>query len=273
LKNLIIRTVSGIVFLIFVIGSLLLGKYYFGTLFLLVGILALLEFYQLTGNSGNTPGNIPGLIAGSVIYIVSFLVASQLADYKLLSITVIFPALFFIMALYNPKSDLGKNLSITFLGIIYVILPLALLNYLAFPASNKYVYTPRIVVGILTLVWISDTAAYLCGTLLGRHKLFPRISPKKSWEGLIGGALLTLIPSFWMDDLMGILSRTDWIILAVIVTVFGIYGDLTESLIKRNAGMKDSGSIMPGHGGMLDRFDSILFVVPVSFLYLIMNGL
>ena len=120
-------------------------------------------------------------------------------------------------------------------------------------------------------MWINDTGAYLTGTLLGRHRLFPSISPKKSWEGFAGGTLLTLLPAFWMSNVMGILSRTDWICMAVIVSVFGVFGDLTESLIKRNAGVKDSGAIMPGHGGILDRFDSVLFVVPVSFFYLMMN--
>ncbi len=273
MKNLVQRTVSGIVYLIIIIGSLLLGKYFFGALFLLITVLTVAEFYDLAENAGNKPVRIPGLLAAAVIFIVSFLVASHVAGFRTLSIEVIFPVLLFMVVLYSRKSDPVKDLSATFLGIIYVVLPFSLLNYLVFPASNNYFYTHRIILGILSLVWINDTGAYLSGTLTGRHKLFPSISPKKSWEGLIGGTVLTILPAFWLDDLMGILSRTDWIILAVIVSVFGVYGDLTESLIKRNGGMKDSGAIMPGHGGMLDRFDSILFVVPVSFIYLIMNGL
>lgn len=273
MNNLVQRTISGIVYLIIIIGSLFLGKYFFGALFLLITVLALAEFYKLAENAGNKPVRVPGLFAAAVIFVLSFLVASHETGIRMLSIAGIFPVLFFIMALYSRKADPVKSLSITFLGLIYVVLPFALMNYLVFPASNNYSYTHRIILGILILIWINDTGAYLSGTLLGRHKLFPGISPKKSWEGLIGGTLLTILPAFWMYSLMGILSRADWIILAVIVSVFGIFGDLTESLIKRNAGMKDSGAIMPGHGGILDRFDSILFVIPVSFLYLIINDL
>ena len=267
------RTASGIVYLIIIIGSLILGKYFFGALFLLIGVLALAEFYKLTGNTVNVQGRILGILAASFIYILSFLVTSQSVGYEWLSLIAILPVLFLIAALYVQKSDLIKSLSVNFLGIIYVILPLSLLNYLVFPAGHNYVYTHRIVLGIFTLVWINDSGAYLFGIMLGRHKLLPRVSPKKSWEGLMGGTLLTLIAAFWMDTLMGILTQINWMVLAIIVSVFGVFGDLTESMIKRNAGMKDSGSIMPGHGGVLDRFDSLLFVVPVSFIYLIVNGL
>lgn len=273
MKNLFQRTVSGIVYLIIFIGSLFLGAYTFGILLLLIGIMALLEFYGLTGVSETIIWKILGITGAFGIIILSFLANSQISSYKILSIAGIFPVLFFIIGLYFPKADLIRNLSVVLLGLVYVIIPLALMIYLIFPACNGYVYTHRIVLGIMTLVWINDTGAYLSGSPLGRHKLFPSISPNKSWEGLIGGTILTLVASCWMNRIMGILTLTDWIYLAIIVSVCGIYGDLTESLIKRNVDKKDSGSIMPGHGGALDRIDSILFVIPVSFLYLIINGL
>ena len=125
--------------------------------------------------------------------------------------------------------------------------------------------------GILTLVWINDTAAYVTGSTRGKHKLFPRISPKKSWEGLLGGTLFTFIAALWMNRLMGTLSVSHWLFLAAIVSVFGVYGDLVESFIKRNADKKDSGSLIPGHGGVLDRIDSILFVMPASVIYLVFS--
>jgi phosphatidate cytidylyltransferase len=273
LKNILQRTVSGIVYLIIIIGSLFLGKYVFTSVLLLICILALVEFYNMTGISGTALNTILSIIGASGIFILSFLVTSRLAGYKFLSMAGLLPVLLFVTTLYSPKAYLVKNLAILFLGIVYVVMPLAVMNYLVFPASNDYVYTHRIVLGILVLVWINDIGAYLTGTLLGRHKLFPRISPKKTWEGMIGGTLLTFIPAFWMDAIMGILSRTDWIALAAIVSIFGVYGDLTESLIKRNADRKDSGTIMPGHGGVLDRIDSVLFVMPFAFIYLICNGL
>jgi phosphatidate cytidylyltransferase len=273
LKNLLQRTVSGIVYLIIIIGSLFLGEYAAGTVILLIGIKALLEFYEMTGVSGAIPWKMLGIVGAGAIYILSFLVASQLAGYQILALAGIIPVLLLITGLYLPKTDLIKDLGIAFWGLVYIIVPLSLMNYLFFPACNSNVYTHRIVLGILTLVWINDTGAYVSGTLLGRHKLFPRVSPKKSWEGLIGGTLLTLAASPWMNSLMGILTLNDWIYLALIVSIFSVYGDLTESLIKRNADRKDSGSLMPGHGGALDRIDSILFVMPFSFIYLIINGL
>jgi phosphatidate cytidylyltransferase len=273
LKNLFIRTASGVVYLVIIISALFLGQLFFGALFLIITILALAEFYRLTGNTLNFSGRVTGIAVASAIYILSFLVASHTVRIRLLSLAAIVPVLLFVMTLHSRKPELVKNLSVTFLGIIYVMLPFALLNFLAFPASHGNEYTHRIVLGIFMLVWINDTGAYVFGTMLGRHRLFPRISPKKSWEGLTGGTLLTFIEAFWMATILGILSRTDWMILAFIVSVFGVYGDLTESLIKRNAGLKDSGSIMPGHGGVLDRFDSILLVVPIAFIYLIMKGM
>jgi phosphatidate cytidylyltransferase len=142
------------------------------------------------------------------------------------------------------------------------------MNFLAFPEVNGFGYTHRIILGILTLVWINDTCAYLTGISIGRHRLFARISPRKSWEGALGGAVLTFMVAWWLHRIMGMLDRPDWLVIALIVSVFGVYGDLTESLFKRSADMKDSGAIIPGHGGVLDRIDSVLFVMPLSLVYL-----
>jgi phosphatidate cytidylyltransferase len=273
LKNLLKRTVSGIIYLVILIGSLLLGKYTFGAVFLFIGLLALFEFYDLIGISGFTHTSVTGLVFGTMIFVLAFLVASRMLSNNYLFVIGLLLVLSFILALYSSKNNFIKDLAKAFVGILYIITPLALTNCLVFPAGNGHEYTYRIILGILIMVWINDTGAYIAGSTMGRHKLFPRISPKKSWEGLIGGTLMTIIPAFWMNRVMGILSITDWIILAVIVSVFGVYGDLTESLIKRNAGRKDSGTLIPGHGGVLDRIDSILFVIPVSFIYLIFNDL
>jgi phosphatidate cytidylyltransferase len=185
-------------------------------------------------------------------------------------VIAIVPVSFLIAGLYIQKDPVGKIFSL-FAGFFYIALPLAMTNILVFPAVNAHYYTHRIFLGLLILIWINDTGAYVSGMLFGKHRLFPRISPKKSWEGFAGGTVFTLISAFFMTRLMGILNQTDWIILAVVVSVFGVYGDLAESLIKRNAKVKDSGTIIPGHGGILDRFDSMLFVVPVSVIYLLIT--
>ena len=267
-SNLVQRTISGIVYLIIMIGSLFLGKYTYGAVFLIAGLLALVEYYNLSGLSGFW-AMLPGLLAASIIYTGSFLILSGILSMDYIAVMALIPVLLFINALYSRKSDYLKVLSVIFLGILYIIIPLAVMHYLAFPQESAY--THRIILGILTLVWINDTGAYVIGSVLGKHKLFPRISPKKSWEGLVGGTLFTLMAALLMNRLMGNLTVSHWVFLAVIVSVFGVYGDLVESYIKRNAGIKDSGILIPGHGGILDRIDSILFVMPVSAVYLVLS--
>jgi len=273
LKNLFQRTISGIVYLVIVIGSLFLGKYAFGALFLAVSLLALTEYYNISGYSEFEGITVPGLLTGAATFIIFFLSASGMIDRTYISLVALSPVVLMIAGLYMHNNHALKDLSGMFVGFLYISLPLALTTFLVFPSVTDQYYTHRIFMGLLILVWINDTGAYVTGMLLGKHRLFLRISPKKSWEGLVGGTLFTLIAAFFMTRLMGILDQTDWIVLAVIVCIFGVYGDLAESLIKRNAKVKDSGTIIPGHGGVLDRFDSVLFVVPVAVVYLMLKGI
>jgi phosphatidate cytidylyltransferase len=273
LKNFIQRVAFGIIYLVIIIGSLFSGKFGFGLVFLLINLVALYEFYELCKASGAYPVVIPSLITGAVSFILAFLVSSRLAEPAVFVLIIPFIILIFILALYSDKPDVMNNTAISFMGIIYISVPISLVNFLAFPPGNAHMYTHRIILGIMTLIWINDTGAYLVGISIGRHRLFERISPKKSWEGAIGGAILTLICSLWLHDIMGALDRSNWILLGLIVSVFGVFGDLTESLFKRSAGQKDSGKIIPGHGGLLDRVDSILFVMPLAAGYLIFSNL
>jgi len=273
LKNFIQRVAFGTVYLVIIIGSLFMGKFAFGFVFLLINLIALYEFYALSVASGASPLIIPSLITGGVAFILAFLVSANLTDPRMLLLVIPFIVLIFILALYSDKPDVIRNTAISFLGIIYVSIPLSVINFLAFPSSHANAYTHRIILGIMTLVWINDSGAYLVGISIGRHRLFERISPKKSWEGAIGGAVVTLICALWLQQIMGALERTDWLFLALIVSVFGVFGDLTESLFKRSVGQKDSGKIIPGHGGLLDRIDSILFVMPLAAVYFILSNL
>jgi phosphatidate cytidylyltransferase len=271
LKNLLQRTISGVIFLVIIIGSMLLGEYTFGAIFLIILLVALLEFYNLILASGANPFTGPGVFSGVMVFIMAFLVSSGIACPTIQFLFFPLMILIIIIALYSQKENPINNIAVTLLGIFYISFPLATINYLVFPASNGHEYTYRIALGILMLIWINDTAAYLVGKTIGHHRLFPRISPKKSWEGAMGGTVLTLLAALWMKQLMGMLTPVNWIVIAVIVSVFGIFGDLTESLIKRSANFKDSGTIIPGHGGILDRIDSILFVMPMAFVYLVLN--
>ena len=190
-----------------------------------------------------------------------------------------------IAELYARQTDPVSNWAYTMLSQMYIALPLSLINVLAFTAtpSGQVVFNTLLPLSVFIFLWVNDTGAYCVGSLLGRHKLFPRISPGKSWEGSVGGALFVLLAAYgigWLDNMqiadldrtptlfMGILSIPEWLGLGLVVVVFGTWGDLVESLFKRTLGIKDSGNILPGHGGMLDRFDSSLLAIPAAVVYL-----
>lgn len=185
-----------------------------------------------------------------------------------------------ISELYRKADNPLNNLAFTMLSQLYIALPFSLLNLLAFriPADqSSVIYQPLLPLAVFVFIWLSDTGAYCVGSLLGKHRLFERISPKKSWEGSIGGAIFAVIAALIFSHCTRIplpeaqtltMNTWHWVGLALIVVVFGTWGDLTESLIKRQLGIKDSGNILPGHGGMLDRFDSALMAIPASVLYL-----
>ncbi len=273
MKNATVRTLSGIVYLGILIGSLFLGKFAFGLVFLLICLLSMYEFYGLARASGSSPFLTPSLVAGGSLFVLAYLVCSGTLRPAMMFLVLPLVILILIGALYSRGPEVTRNAAVSCLGLLYIALPLSAVNLLAFPESNGFAFTHRVILGIFILVWINDTGAYLVGISLGKHRLFGRISPKKSWEGAIGGALLTLVCAWWIHRIVGMLERTDWMVIAAIVSVFGVYGDLTESLFKRDADRKDSGSIMPGHGGILDRIDSVLFVMPISLVYLILTNL
>ncbi len=175
----------------------------------------------------------------------------------------------FISELYLDHADPLNNLAYAMLSQMYIALPLSTIHILGYYLGEYYYLLP---LSVFLFIWCNDTGAYLCGTLLGRHKLFPRVSPKKSWEGSIGGGVLVLVVAavVWhleSSHLSG-LSLIAWLGLGIVVVFFGTWGDLIESLVKRTLGIKDSGSILPGHGGMLDRFDSALIAIPAAVIYI-----
>ena len=176
-----------------------------------------------------------------------------------------------ITELYLKKKNPIGNWAFSMLSQLYVALPFALLNVLAFqynPAESSVTYNPILPLSIFVFIWLSDTGAYCVGSLIGKHRLFERISPKKSWEGSIGGGIVAIGSSFILAHYFPFMSMWQWAGLALVVVVFGTWGDLTESLLKRQLHVKDSGTILPGHGGMLDRFDSSLMAIPAAVVYL-----
>jgi len=173
-----------------------------------------------------------------------------------------------IVQLYRPRQNAVHSMERSFFSLGYVALPVAMLN------GIMSITAPRLLLGLFIFIWLYDTGAYCVGMLLGRHRLFERISPKKSWEGVIGGVMLCVAGAYatyyWFDEFFQVPDLTTWVGMSVVVAVFATFGDLVESLIKRTVDVKDSGNILPGHGGILDRIDSLLLVVPAVFIYLML---
>lgn len=177
-----------------------------------------------------------------------------------------------ISELYLKKENPVNNWAYSLMSQFYIALPFALMNVLAFHYNEEtnmvdgysYVFP----LSIFIFLWLNDTGAYCVGSLFGKHRLFERISPKKSWEGSIGGGVLAMASSFVLSSLFPVMTISEWAGLALVVVLFGTWGDLTESLLKRQLGVKDSGTMLPGHGGMLDRFDSALMAIPAAVIYI-----
>jgi phosphatidate cytidylyltransferase len=227
--------------------------------FLAICCFSIFEFYKLTGLGGMLPLKYMGTFNALLIFVLSFLVEKGILSPKYYYI--IFPsiALIFLVKLYKKEKKPFTNIAYTLLGIIYVGLPFALLN-LSVYASGTYNY--EIIIGILLLLWASDTGGYIAGVLFGRHKLFERVSPKKSWEGMVGSFILAMIIATLLCKYFEAMTWFQWYIVGVIMVIAGTYGDLVESLFKRSIEIKDSGNTLPGHGGFLDRFDGLLISIP-----------
>ncbi len=267
-NNLTQRLIAGILGSFVLIMAVSYGSWWYFAIFLGLCVLAQLEFYKLLGLDGNAPLQYYGTFCGSVFYTIAYLNATGQVgtEYYFL----FFPLLscIFLIKLYKKQDKKPfTNIAFTFLGIIYVAFPISLIHYIAYSGGN---YSWQIVLGMLLILWSSDTGAYFAGTYLGKRKLFERVSPKKSWEGMYGGAALALTMAMSLSYYFHDLEVYEWAILAVIMVIGGTYGDLVESLFKRSISIKDSGSIIPGHGGFLDRFDGLLLAAPFVACYVML---
>lgn len=218
------------------------------------------EFYRLLGLDGNQPLSTYGTLCGVVLNLITFFVEKGMISGQYYFIMSPLLSLIFFIKLYK-KNDLKPfmNIGFTFLGLIYVALPFALLSVIALKGGT---YNYQIVLGSLLLLWASDIGGYFAGTKFGKRKLFERVSPKKSWEGVIGGALFAAVIAFLLGIFFTSYQAWQWYCIGAIIVITGIYGDLVESLFKRSISIKDSGNSIPGHGGFLDRFDGLLLSMP-----------
>lgn len=271
MSNLTRRTLTGLILVALVIAAILVDQHLFAFLFLVFTVIGLWEFYSMVERAGVFPNKIGGIVAGIVLFTTNAMIAMSMINLEYLLLNFIFVFLIFLLELYRNNPNPFTNIAFTFFGLLYVAVPFSLLNYFPNPAFLPGVYHTSFLLGFFFMIWINDTGAYLLGTALGRHKLFERVSPKKTWEGALGGALLTFVSAYVISLYYSNIYLRDWLVIAAIVVVFGTYGDLFESMFKRSINTKDSGTILPGHGGVLDRFDSVFMAAPFVFVYLLMT--
>jgi phosphatidate cytidylyltransferase len=265
-SNLAQRVITAMIGAAAIVASIVYSEWTYFAMFFFICFLTLREFYALAGLDGMVVQKTFGTLCGMALFTISFFCEHGDISYRYYFLIFPMVSCVYMIKLYKKfERKPFTNIAYTLLGIFYVAVPYALLNIAAFENGS---YNFEILFGCLFILWASDTGAYFAGTRFGKRKLFERISPKKSWEGAVGGAILAIIFALGINYFFHSLALWQWLSIAVIIIVGGIYGDLIESLLKRSIEIKDSGTSLPGHGGFLDRFDGLLISAPfiVAFL-------
>lgn len=273
MKNLILRACTGLIFVVLVVMSFILPDLYMFVLFLAISLAGLTEYFKLAKRSGGAPLTSITYLLTIGVYILLYGLHTQLLTINNYSSFLLYVAIFLllptiispIIELYRNKKRGLLNIALSYLPFFWIVVPLSLGTYWK-------TFDAPVVLAIFIIVWMSDTLAYCFGMLFGKRKLFERISPKKTWEGFILSLISTILLSslftkihYFQGEVFH--SYLDWMGFALVVIIFGTYGDLVQSMFKRTANIKDCGKILPGHGGILDRFDSFLFALPAGFVY------
>jgi phosphatidate cytidylyltransferase len=270
------RAITGFFFVIVMLGSIFLGQYTFAAFYLVLSCFTLYEFYKLVGQTVAKPDVPAGIINGALVFagfglviMSNYMVMPVILDYKkthaLLALLPITAVLIPIRQLFTKAMMPFNNIGYTFLGILLVIAPFTFFFALAYTNGAYNFHYP---LAFLLLLWANDTGAYLVGRSFGKSKLFERHSPKKTWEGFIGGIFIAAGVALIISHFFTELKWNQWVSIAILISCFGTLGDLVESMFKRSINVKDSGGILPGHGGLLDRFDGLLIAAPVVYTYL-----
>ncbi len=267
LKEFLKRTVTGAVFALLVIGSVVWSPWAFFVVMGVFATIALAEFVNLFPSEPRPRATVIYYFLGMSVYVLVSLTGMNVIGFSSLLLVVL--SFFILMAveIFRQPNPSWMQIAAGFSALLYIALPFGMMNSLFWLGSGNISF-PWVVLALFILVWANDVFAYLIGSAFGKHKLYPKLSPKKSWEGSIGGFFFTLLFAWFFSLLAPNLTPGQWLWLGVIVSIAGGLGDLVESMLKRNAGVKDSGTLFPGHGGVLDRFDAVIFATPFVFFYL-----
>ena len=275
MKNLWVRTLSGVILAAVVLGAVIWSQWSFGLLLAALLAVGMSEFYTLAEKQGSKPQRVVGLVTGLVLFVLNFAFISD--DIEILGsarqtfacglafLLLLLPAMF-ICELYRRHGNPAANIGTTLMGVVYVAMPLSVMCYIPMIGGDSW--NPWVMLFYVFIIWGNDVFAYLVCMSIGRHRLFERLSPKKSWEGFFGG----LAGAVAMGYVAARVLDADvwaWRGLALVAAATGVLGDLVESMFKRAAGVKDSGTLIPGHGGVLDRFDAMLLSAPFVFVYML----
>lgn len=287
LKNFLVRTASGAVLLGIVLAAIFSGVWGYGALLLAVTIIGVWEFYSLARAKGSEPQRCMGMLMSLALFFAGFIPSlymyGETDNHDVLGLGVLLLLIFamllvvtFVIEVFRNRQTPMYNIATTIMGAVYVALPMAILTILP-TGLNAIIYMgegwiPWVFLFYLFLVWGNDVFAYLVGVTMGKHRMCERLSPKKSWEGFAGGVAGSAAVGAIAASVLGG-SYGVWIGLAIVVALSSVVGDLIESMFKRDAGVKDSGAIMPGHGGILDRFDALIMSAPFALIYLYIVGM
>ena len=272
MSNLVIRSITGLFFGLAMIGAFLWGPTATAVLFLLWVFVGSHEFYQLTGASSHRAWG--GIVLGVTFYIFFFLIGSEVLTYQDLVFLLPVFVLLMTLELVVLRPHFAMDFARVLMGWVYVALPMSLVSSYAFIPGE---YTPWLPITFFAMLWVNDSGAYFVGRAFGKTKLFEKVSPKKTWEGFAGGLIATVLCGLGCSKIglitsdLFLMTTSHWVVLSLIISIFGTIGDLIESHLKRTANVKDSGVLIPGHGGVLDRFDGYLMAMPMAytFVYLI----
>lgn len=271
MSNLVKRSIWGILYVVVMLAGILINPLLFAIIFGAVLFFTQYEFYALVEDAEHKITRFPGTILGVIYFLLCFAVANNYIPQVFILSFIPIILILFIIELFRSNRNTLERGGLTILGFIYIAGPFSIMNFVVHTSASGQAdaFYPWILAGVFFIIWINDSFAYLVGTQFGKHKMCPNISPAKSWEGLIGGAVFGIIMGIFNALLFQTLNILNWIVIAILTIAFGTLGDLFESKIKREIGAKDSGNVLPGHGGFLDRLDSLLFAVPIVFFWLI----